>query len=150
MMLVNVEHARNALSGWIGGVIDTDVQRFGRMYVGLAAVGCRLSLARSLDRLQFRLQHEPVPWQLVFISVDRLGAEHKIALNLLRVSRVARAAIIIGVCEGATRHDRRRLLSAGYDGCFGESPDMALFAQQLLAAVPGLMTQRPAPLSTDS
>jgi DNA-binding response OmpR family regulator len=132
-----IEVVKGRLFGQRALVLEEDAETFGRIFMSLAAVDCRATLARR--RVQaFQLAERTLP-TLVIFSTSLSEARPTELLTELRANAATAGAVLVALAPEDSKRERRRLTELGCDGYLWKPADRYLFAAELLKRTPCLM-----------
>ena len=132
---IDVVKAR--LSGQRALILDDDAETFGRIFMSLAAAGCRATLARR--RIQaFQLAERTLPTLIIF-STSLDDARPAELLADFRAHPATASAILVALAPEDSKRERRRLTELGCHGYLWKPADRYLFATELLKRTPCLL-----------
>ena len=117
-------------------IIEDDAASFGRMFMSLAAAGCRSTLAR-IPAQAFQMAARTPPTLVIFSTTVAGGAAALV--SELRREPATTGAVLVALGSGANKRERRRILQLGCDGYLDKPADRFLFATELLLRTPPLM-----------
>ena len=133
---LHVDAVRARLTGHRALIIEEDAESFGRMFMSLAAAGCRAILARRpVQAFQIAARTPPT---LVIFSTSVTGDVTGLVGDLRREAACS-LATLVALGEGTAKRERRKLLELGCDGYVAKPADRFLFATELLLRTPRLL-----------
>ena len=134
---LHVDAVRARLTGHRALIIEEDAESFGRMFMSLAAAGCRAILARRpVQAFQIAARTPPT---LVIFSTSVTGDVTGLVGDLRREAACS-LATLVALGEGTAKRERRKLLELCCDGYVAKPADRFLFATELLLRTPRLLS----------
>lgn len=134
--------AKARLKGHRALIREDQPETFGRMFIALAATGCRASLARRRIQL-FQMAATIQPTLIIFSMQAEPDAASLV--RDLRQNPATRDCVIIALGGGQSKRERQRLIEIGCQGCLEMPVDRHLFAMDLLQRTPCLLAGAPTP-----
>ena len=129
---------KKLLTGHRALVMDEDSASFGRLFLSLSTAGCPATLARRWAQVDPAVRR--VNPTLVIFSThleEMAGTE---IVRRLREMPATRTAILVARADRESKSERRKLLDGGCDGYLSRPADRYLFAMDLLAGTPRLLS----------